>query len=283
MTTVYIDVYFLINFTVDLLAFHLAASFSRLRIKSLRLLLSATLSALLACAMLFVSLSAYASVLVFLSASVVLSYVLVWKISALRRIKLMISFFLFLTIIGGGVYFAFNVIDAYFPEQLATSVHDRRLLTLSVVVLLSIGVIRLLFLLFFHTTTQKTAHLVIRFMGRVAEFDALVDSGNLLKDPIDLTPVMLIKSDAAKKLFPMGVPQGASCDIPHELDRFVRLIPINTGCNRSIRIGYRPERVYLANGNRSEEIKVTFIIDEEGGRFGGYEALVPASALESIK
>ena len=48
MQTLYIDVYFLINFTVDLIALHLASEFSKIEIKGLRLILFAVFLSFLA-------------------------------------------------------------------------------------------------------------------------------------------------------------------------------------------------------------------------------------------
>ena len=280
MRTVYIDVYFLINFTVDLLAFHLASLFTRVRIKNARLLLSTLISALYASFALFFEINGWLTAAISAIVMVLVSYALVGGISITRRLKLMVAFLLFLTVIGGLVYLAFNLIDAYFPDQIATTVENRRLLVLSVLILLSIGIIRLLFILFFHSRSEKVAHLKIELFGRSIECDALVDSGNLLKDPIDLTPVMLIKADAAKGLFPCGIPRADSFDLG-DLERFVRLIPINKGGRVDLKLGVRAERVLVLRGKRFEEIKLTFIIDEEEGRFGGCEALVPSSALEN--
>ena len=282
MNTVYIDIYFLINFTVDLLALHLATVFSKVYTKNLRLLAGAFLSALYGCITLFIS----RNVVTMLAASIVvlvlISYVLISGISVLRRLKLIVAFLLFMTIIGGGVYFVFNWLGTYFPEYMSTAVQDRKLLILSVVILLAIAVIRLLFVLFFHANSEKFVHLIIEFNDRSLECDALVDSGNLLKDPTDLTPVMLIKADAARKLFPCGIPTIDSCDLGSTIDRYLRLIPINKAGMRSIALGVRPERVLVLRNNKYIETKLTFIIDDEKGRFGGCEALVPVSALENL-
>ena len=280
MKTVYIDVYFLINFTVDLLAFHLASLFTKVRIKNTRLLFATLFSALFACVVLFLELRAWIMIVVSLVMMFAISYVLVSGISMTRRMRIMAAFLLFLTIIGGLVYLAFNIMDAYFPDQVATTVENRRLLTLSMLILLSIGIIRLLFLLFFHSTTETVAHLKIELLGNSIECDALVDSGNLLKDPIDLTPVMMIKVNLAKRFFPGGIPKCCSDDLG-ELERFVRLIPVKKDGRVDLKIGVRAGRVLVLRGKRYEEIKATFIIDEEEGRFGGYDVLLPSSALES--
>ena len=48
MKTIYIDVYFLINFSVDLLALYFAAMFMKIRATNLRLVLAALVGALYA-------------------------------------------------------------------------------------------------------------------------------------------------------------------------------------------------------------------------------------------
>ena len=280
MTTIYIDVYFLINFTVDLLAFHFASLFSRVYVKSLRLVCASGVSALLACAMVFINTSPILTGMISVASFIIVSYVLVAKVGIVRRIKLMVAFLLFLTIIGGLVYFAFNLIDSYFPKQAIASLNNRRLLILSMVVLLSIGIIRMMLSMFFHSKTEKTVRLRLELLGRTIECDALVDSGNLLKDPIDLTPVMLIKAESVKGLFPNGVPEPYS--VNDELNRFIRLIPVSKNGSVTLESGIRPQRAWIIRKRQHVETKLTFIIDREEGSFGGYGALVPASALERI-
>ena len=282
LTTIYIDVYFLINFTVDLLAFHLAAVFTKVRVKGSRLLFASLTSAIYACAMIFISDKALISALVSIASLVIASYILVGGIRLIRRIKLMISFFLFLTVIGGIVYLAYCFIDKYFPNQGPTEVHDRRLLVLSMLILLSIGIIRLLFVLFFNSATERAASLKIELLGSSVAVDALVDSGNLLKDPIDMTPVMLVKENAITSLFPCGIPSIEGPELDQKVKRLVRLIPVNEGGRSVIKLGLRPERVFIRKKNRYVETKLTFIIDREKGTFGGYDALIPACAMENI-
>jgi stage II sporulation protein GA (sporulation sigma-E factor processing peptidase) len=278
--TVYIDVYFLINFTVDLLALHLASLFVKVRVKNARLILAALLSALYACVSLFLEIHVWILAAISIFVMLIVAFVIVSGISLSRRFKLMVSFLLFLTVIGGIVYLVFNVIDSYFPDQLATTVENRRLLTLSILILLAIGVIRLFFVFFFNSTSERVVHLKIELLGRAIECDALVDSGNLLKDPIDLTPVMLIKADCVCGLFPYGIPSADSRNF-EALERYVRFIPINKDGKSDLKLGIRAERVQLINGTKREEIKLTFVIDKEEGRYGGYEALIPSSALEN--
>ena len=59
--------------------------------------------------------------------------------------------------------------------------------------------------LFADTVVEKNVKLKIVFLKKEYTVDALVDSGNLLKDPMDLSPVMLVKSNFTKEIFPRGV------------------------------------------------------------------------------
>ena len=83
VSTVYIDVYFLINFTVDLLAFHLASAFTKVRIKNSRLFIASLLSALYACIILFLPMKGWALMLISALTMIVVSYALVGGISLL--------------------------------------------------------------------------------------------------------------------------------------------------------------------------------------------------------
>ena len=112
----------------------------------------------------------------------------------------------------------------------------------------------------------------------------MVDSGNLLQDPTDMSPVMLIKEKEVSRLFPeLSSLQKNLEEIPQRLKKRIRFIPISTSCGRGVLCAVRPECVYLISGNKRERLSVTVAIDNEGGSYGGYSGLMPASAIDNIK
>ena len=67
-----------------------------------------------------------------------------------------------------------------------------------------------------------------------------------------------------------------------DLRRRVRLVPVTKDGKTHIMIGVRADRIELVTDDRCEPVEMTVVIDREGGKFGGYDALVPLDAIENV-
>ena len=113
MRTLYIDVYFLINFTVDILSLYFAATFSKVPTSSKKLIFSSLVGAVISVICVF--LNEY-QIIRFFVASVglfLMGYIAPNKVSVKRRIKFIISFFIFSALTGGIVTFVWSFLDKY--------------------------------------------------------------------------------------------------------------------------------------------------------------------------
>lgn len=286
MQTLYIDVYFLINFTVDILAIYFAVSFSSVPTSRLRLVLGGAFGALFAMAALFVD-----EPLIKLTLSLVFAFVIakvsVRGVTFVRRLKFFFAFLIFETIIGGLVYYAYSLLDKYIYEQIVDDVmlgeENRSILIISIIVLLSVGVFKLFLSAFSSEGRRGCVEIELEIFSSTTSFEAFIDSGNLLRDPVDMRAVLLIKNTLAKRIFPDALCKGRINELSIDAKRCIRIIPITRECGVRILTGVRPKRasVILKNGKK-DDIDVIVAIDNEGGSYDGYEALVPSSAIEDI-
>lgn len=284
MKTIYIDVYFLINFTVDILALHFAAVFSKIPISTPRLLVSAFIGASYAVlGVLFI----YNSIIMFFISIPILILIIIIAANGVgiyRKAKYGIAFFMFQIMIGGLVYFSYCTLDKFInTENLAGGGENRKLLILSLLVLFSMGIIKLIISAFGNVRSEKNVNLCISFNGVEHQTEALVDSGNLAVDPLDKTPVMLINGNLSEKIFGCKCITSANSDaIGYEIKKRIRVIPINSGGQSKILYAIKPDVVYVLVGKRREKLSVTVAIDKEGEEYGGYPALVPLSAINDV-
>ncbi len=135
--------------------------------------------------------------------------------------------------------------------------------------------------LFSNVESEESVDLEICFLNKTAIVTAFVDSGNLAVDPMDMSPVILIKKEVAETILPENI--SGLCDID-SLDRKVkkriRLIPVSRGGETHVLVGVKVDSVKIIKNESTEEISVTLAIDKEGGTFGGFKALMPSAALE---
>lgn len=286
MQTLYIDVYFFINYTVDLLAFYLSLRLSRVEGSVRRLMLSALIGALHAVAAVLLPVGRLLLLLLGALTLLLTIRVLGGRIGWRRRVRLGAAFLIFETLIGGAVYFGRQLLGDWLTQLgagVGMGVENRRLLLLSVLVLLTVGVLKLVLAFFSPHMGEEHVLLEISYGGATLRTEALIDSGNRARDPMDSRPVVLLKSTEAARAFPaLCVESGAWVSLPTEDRRRIRMIPVSFGRDHRLLLGFRPDEVRVYHGNIEERIAATVAIDRERGSYGGYAALMPYAAVEDI-
>lgn len=287
MQTLYIDVYFLINLTVDMLALHFSGILSAVPLRSRKLLFSSFLGALLASVGLFLPDNPYIRILFLLFGNIFITLVATGNVKFRRRIRFGIAFIVLVSVIGTLVGVLWDIFDKYLYDSLAevsSEPVNRKLLLLSVSILLCIGVIKMILTFFSDGAVMGgKASVEIVFRDKSITVDALIDSGNLAVDPINMCPVMLIKPDAAARLFPKELIELGDPDLlERDVRRRVRLIPVSRLGATHVLVGIKPDSARLIDGKRREELFLTVAIDKEGGSYSGYQALMPLSAIKKV-
>ena len=282
MQTLYIDVYFLINFTVDILALYFAALFSKVPTSVRRLILSALLGALAAVGIILMPEKTLPKIFFSAVSLIAMTSFATKRVRLVRRAKFTFSFFMFLALVGGVTYYLWDVFDKFLYEKIDGfgGVANRKLLFFSIVVLLSIGVFKMIVSFFSNIESEGNVEIEIAFGDKRLRLEAFVDSGNLAIDPMDMRPVLFIKSNVAADIFPENV---ISLRDPDSLDRSVRkrirLIPISRSGATHVLTGVRVDSVSIITKDKREEIGVTVAIDKDEGSFGGYDALLPSAVV----
>ena len=283
MRTLYIDVFFLINFAVDTLAIYAALKLSSIKAKTGRVMFGGVIGAVLAIVDILVISMQTHRLIMEIGLILFLACYVCGGISIKRRLKFSASFYFSVFLISGAVNYFYELLDKYFAPIIETGIggENRNVLKFSLLILLIIGVLRILIMVFTNSISEKSIRLYISIDGKTLELDALIDSGNLVKDPMNMSPVIFLKSVAGKVIFPDNVTD--LCDI-NKLDityqKRIRLIPVTRDESTHVMIGIRADEisVYNRRGKR-EMIEGTVVIDKEEGTYGGFEALVPYAAV----
>ena len=285
MRTLYIDVYFLINFTVDLLSLYFAACFSKLPTSTRRLLLSALLGAAVAVIVVFLPEIALLKLAVASIGLVVMGITGARKVGVKRKAKFICALIIFESMIGGFVTFMWNLLDKYISDMFEGAeggAVNRKMLFLSLIILLSIGVFKMIVSFFSNIESEGNVEVEITFLGKRVSVPAFVDTGNLAIDPMDMSPILLIKKDVAKTLLPENIIELSNIDmLDRNVKKRIRIIPVSRGGHTHMFVGVKADAVRLVGERGSDELRVTLAIDKEGGDYGGYKALMPAAALDN--
>ncbi|MBO5907696.1 MAG: sigma-E processing peptidase SpoIIGA [Clostridia bacterium] len=285
MRTVYIDVYFLINFTADTLAIYFAAVFSRVKITKLRLLVSSLLGALFAVVILLMPERVIPKLVCAVLGLLTIGAVGPRGACVTRRVRFLSAFLIFSALLGGAVSFLFDILGTYLGDRLEEGREvNRPLLLIALGVLFCIGAFKMIVAIFSGNTSSQSRELEIEISGKSIRAEAFVDSGNLAIDPMDMSPVMLIKKRLASELLPNEVTDLSDPDkLTRDMRKRIRLIPVSMGGKTRVLTGVRVDKVRVISDSGCAEIVATLAIDKEGGDFGGYELLVPSAALCDVE
>ena len=287
MRTLYIDVYFLINFTVDILSLYFAAVLSKTKVTTKRLIFAALVGALIA--ILTVLTPEYPLLKLFLATLglIIMSLIAPKGILPRRRVRFTFAFLIFEALVGAAVSFIWGILDKYIPKMFSEAeggAVNRKMLFLALIILLSIGVFKMIISFFSNVESEGNVEVEVSFLDEKALFSAFIDSGNLAVDPMDMSPVLFIKRDLAAKIFPENIINLSNIDsLDRSIKKRIRLIPITRNGQTHVMLGVKADYVKVIYGDKVEEISVTLAVDKEGGNYGGYQALMPSAALENAK
>ncbi len=279
MQTFYVDIYFLINFTVNILALYFAALFTRITSTTARLILSGAFSAFMACVVAIFVPKGIFFFFIFVFGTWLTVEIFAVKTGIKRKLKLYFGFIIFETFLGGFVNLIYNLLDTYVYPLIANETfgaENRNLLLLSLIVFLAYALLKLLFTAFYTSKCEKNIEITVSINNIEEKITGLVDSGLMACDPLDSKPVIIVKKNSLASTRNLGNISNCS---NIEIKKRIRVIPIKTLNEEKILFGIRSDYVKI-KGNSEKYENIVIALDEEGGSFGGYTALVPLSLLE---
>lgn len=122
-------------------------------------------------------------------------------------------------------------------------------------------------------TLTDVTQVELRMADRAVILPAMLDSGNLLGDPITGLPVVVAPGKGLMRLFP-GVP---NLNDLTALPLGFRLLSVRTAAGAALMPIFRPDGCCLYVNGRAREARVQVAV--AGPEYAGVQALVPLSAL----
>lgn len=280
--TLYGDVLFLVNFTMDFLTLCITAEILHRSVKKLRLVLSAAIGAVYGVAACFMG----GPLIIRIAVNIAVSWLMCFIVFGRRTLVPCALFYGTGCLLGGAMTAVFGMIDSI-PGTRTVFV-DGAYRTVSGDIppgwsAVAAAVIALSAIVTGRAAKRKKRtseyRVTVTFGGRRAELSGICDSGNLLTEPITGRPVIIVTGEAMKKLLPDGLcgwflsgDPLALPEIPAEYIRAVKLIPIESVGGRKLLAGLLPDSVTV-----SEEPKNALVaVCPDISGFMGCDALIPA-------
>ena len=280
--TLYGDVLFLVNFSMDFLTLYITAAILHRSVKKLRFVLSAAIGGIYGVAACFMGGALIFRIAVNIAVSVLMCYIVFGK----KTLAPCALFYGTGCLLGGVMTAVFGMIDSIpgtrtvFVDGAYRTVSGDIPIGWSAVVAAAVAIIAVICGRYAGRKRGAPEYRVtVTFKGRCAELTGICDSGNLLSEPITGRPVMIVTGEALKSLLPeevyrwflAGDPLAVSA-LPAEYIRAVKLIPAESVGGRKLLAGLLPDSVTVLG----EEKNALVAVCPDITGFMGCDALIPA-------
>ena len=292
MQTVYIDIFFLINFSMDFLSLFLASRLLSRKVKILRLALSALLGGFYACFSLVFSFSAHLGVFslaVDAFACLLMAFIAIFSRKNLRGVfSFALVFGAVSILLGGAMTALFALFNRMGLDSLlngnSADTDDGISVWLFAVFAIISAFLTLVGGKFLRRKSLRQEGMVeIAYRGKSVSLPCVCDSGNLLREPISQKLCIVAELDALRPILTRELYESASRGDISALDGIdasrVRVIPTQSAVGSAMLVGLRADRVYVDIGDVKTEFDVYIAISKEKLLLKGVKALVPSELM----
>ncbi|MBE6718509.1 MAG: hypothetical protein E7574_04575 [Ruminococcaceae bacterium] len=280
---IYGDVLMVINFSMDFLALYITAKIMHVKLINYKITISAAIGALYSLFILGFNINDSLTMIL----SLILSFVLTITAYGKQNIKSLIKntavFYLVNFSLGGGITAICNLLNVWQSKRniMINGTYDVLYGDLPFGLLVLIGLFCGIFSLVSgkivkRKTAEKISELKVTLNKTQITFEALVDSGNLLKEPISGKPVIVATFESVRKIIPVelfGLFKNKDTAVIEKspYSSRIRLIPASTVNSKGLLFAFLPDSIALDNVEIDAYLAITNDIDS----FGGYPAIVP--------
>ena len=273
---VYIDLYFLVNTGMDFLCLLITSALLHRKPRRWRLLLGAAVGGVYACLILLLGAAGLTGMLLDLGAALVICALAFWErrmpLARLLRaaaVQIVTSAFL-----GGVMTLLFSFLNRL-ELPLEKLEGDGPSVWVFAALALVSGVFTLRGGRLLGRANKKSGVTVeATLFGVSVTLRGMVDSGNLLRDPVSGRGVMVVDRRALEGLLPSEA-LGEDFPTDHRIASRLRVIPVRTASGEGMLRAILPDRLTVGEGTERETVDYLVAVAPLGDRADGFEALLP--------
>lgn len=297
--TIYLDVVLIENLCMNYIILFATGYILKIEIKHIRLIISALLGGIYSVAAYLQILEIYSNILLKIILSIVMVYI-AYNSKNIKQIIKQLLFFYLITFVFGGCAFAL----LYFikPEQILMrngvyiGTYPLKIVILGGIVGFTLTVIAFKYAKMKINKKNMFCELEIYFENKKINTIALIDTGNMLKDPITSMPVIVVEKSILKNVLPDIIIDNLNKiiggDVPKEvyedknlnyITKF-RVIPFSSiGKENGLLLGFKSNKIKISTqeeGQKVIENVIVGIYDHSLSKKNNYFALVGLEILE---
>lgn len=291
--TIYLDLILLENIIMNYIIILTTGMICKTSIKHIRFFLSSLIGALYAIITYVTNLEIYNNQIAKILVSISMVYIAFNPINIKMLFKQIVIFYLTSFCFGGAAYYLLYNIS----PNLIKSINGFFIGTYPIKIailggILGFFIINIAFKIIKNKLTKKDIlyNVEIFYKDRKSSIKVILDTGNLLKDPITKTPVLIVESSKLKEIISEKILNkiediiyGRDVEgIDEEIKTRCNVIPFSSiGKNNGIIIGFRPDyiKIYTEEGEEIRQKVIVGIHNNKISKNGLYSGLIGLNLL----
>lgn len=294
--TIYIDIVLIENIIMNYIILFATSIILKRKIKNIRLLLASLLGAVYSVIAYMSVLEIYSSIILKIVLSIIIVYIGFNPQNVKQLWKNLLIFYLTSFVFGGA---AFALIYIIRPQEILMKnglfLGTYPIKTIILGAILSFILIIAVFTIVKTKITKKDmfCKIEIKLNGKIVKAKAMIDTGNMLKEPITNTPVIVVEHTLLYECIPKEILNnleqilgGDFKAIPEKVkDEYIlklKLIPFSSlGKQNGMLLGIKPEYVNIIEQDKSEKKEniIIGIYNKSLTKRGEYRALIGIEIL----
>lgn len=284
--TIYLDLIFLENIFMNSIIIYATVIILKKEIKILRILLGSLVGAIYACVYYISNMEIYSNVVLKIILSLVIVYISFGS-NGLKEFFREVLIFYLTSFTFGGVTFAllYFISPGNILLENGTLMGTYPLKMILIGGLIGFFIIIISFKCIKNKLSKKDmlCNISIVFKEGKVDINAIIDTGNFLKEPLTGKPVIIVEKDVLKKVIPENILdymeeiKSGSKIIDNKYISKIRLIPFSAlGTENGLLLGIKPENFYINYQGKIMENKdiIVGIYNKKLSKNNKYNALV---------
>ena len=280
---VYVDLLFLINFSMDFLCFYITAKILSERLSLPRALIASALGGIYSDIALFVDVGQIFALIVDITVCIIICAVAFGRRKKLRQMPMHALVYLAVSMALGGFMTAiFNLLNRADIPMAESRGGGISLGSFALLAGVSAAITLVGGRFFKGKSTQMISEVKININGRYKSLRGMADSGNLLCEPISGSPCIVCDATSLREILPVGVYEAATTTID-KLNvcecKGIRLVPAKTASGSRMLVAIRPKEIIISTEKGEKEVDAYVALGEVGSLADGCDALVPTTLV----
>ncbi len=288
--TIYIDIIIVENLIMNYIILYATGIISKDKISYTRIFFASLIGAVYAVTEYILKLNIYSNILIKIVLSIIIVYVAFYPQNVKKMYKQLVMFYVTTFTFGGVATYLIYVLkpqNIIIKNGMYVGTYVLKVIFLGAIV--GTAILFVAFKLAKNKITKKDmiCKIKIKINGKEKVLDAMVDTGNMLKEPITGTPVAVVERTSLYDLLPKEILNNTESilggdfgkipeDIKNEYIPKLKIIPFaSLGRQNGMLVGIKPEKIEVINEQKEKNKNAIIgIYNKSLTKKGEYKALI---------